>query len=184
MKSLGHGYSFAGAHKQRSTIKPTPAFDDRVRPVLAGWEVFSRDEEPEVLILKGPKDRATGRAREIDYRETANTRRRRNEIHRINVILRNAPLKLLNRGDDDGDGGGGHVSCLLTGDGQPVDPTRRVLRRIFNNGSWHEHRPEKAKGIYAFECSSGSNGSPSATSGKLRRGKSEQSRIRRAMSRN
>ena len=138
IETLGRGYSFAGGHKQRSTIKPTPAFDDRVRPVLSGWEVFSREEEPEVLILKGPKDRKTGRAREIDYRETANTRRRRNEIHRINAVLRDAPLKLLNRGDDDGDGGGGRVSCLITDDGQPVDPTRRAVRRIFNNGSWHE----------------------------------------------
>jgi hypothetical protein len=65
VESLGRGYSFAGGHRQRSTIKPTAAFEDRVRPALVGWETFSREEEPEVLILKGPKDRTTGCRREI-----------------------------------------------------------------------------------------------------------------------
>jgi len=91
VEDLSRGYSFAGGHKQRSTIRPTPAFDDRVRPALTGWESFLREEEPEVLILKRPKDHSTGRATAIDYPETAHTRSKRKDIRRINAILEKAP---------------------------------------------------------------------------------------------
>ena len=128
--SLERGYRFTGGNKRRSTIKPTAAFVTRVRPALPGWESFARAEESEVIILKGPKDRKTGKAEAIDYRETANTRRMRKEVQRINEALRNAPLKLATGHD------GGAV--CFTDDGQPVDPTRRAIRRIFNNGSWYE----------------------------------------------
>lgn len=127
---LTRGYSFSGGDKQSTTIKPTATLVARLRPALADWGAFSRAEEPEVLILKGLKDRKTKRAEMIDYRDTEQTRRRRKEIQRINEVLRNAPLKLL-KGDD------GRAICF-TEEGQPVDPTRRSLRRVFNNGSWYE----------------------------------------------
>jgi hypothetical protein len=132
---LTRGYSFASGHKERSTVSPTPAFDDRVRRALTGWESFLREEEPEVLILKRPKDHSTGRATAIDYPETAHTRSKRKDIRRINAILEKAPLKLVM--GDSGD-------IALTEDGQPIDPTRRAVRRIFNNGNWREGGREMA----------------------------------------
>jgi hypothetical protein len=130
IESMERGYKFAGGNKRLSTIGPTAAFVARVRPVLTGWGSFARAEEPEVLIMKGPKDRKTGRAEPIEYPETLSTRRKRKEVQRINEVLRNARVKLAT-GDD------GRAICF-TDDDQPVDPTRRAVRRIFNNGSWHE----------------------------------------------
>ena len=116
-----------GGDKRQSTIRPTPALQARVLPQCASlnWNSFSRASEPEVLILKGVKDPATGRALAIDYQDTATTRRRRKAVLRINAWLQSAPLRLLT------DGGG-----LTSKDGQPIDPNRRALRRIFNNGDW------------------------------------------------
>jgi hypothetical protein len=88
---LTRGYSFAGGRKQQSTVKATPAFDDRVRPAVIGWGALCRAEGLEVLILKGPKDSKTGIAEIVDYAETAMTRRRRKEVRRINEALRDAP---------------------------------------------------------------------------------------------
>src|ERR1700693_199004 len=89
--SLTRGYRFAGGKKQLSTIKPAAAFADHVPPSLICWEAFDRAEEPEVLILKRPKDDRTGYAESINYHDTAQTRRRRKEVLRINETLRNAP---------------------------------------------------------------------------------------------
>jgi hypothetical protein len=129
--SLTRGYRFAGGKKQLSTIKPAAAFADHVPPSLICWEAFDRAEEPEVLILKRPKDDRTGYAESINYHDTAQTRRRRKEVLRINETLRNAPLRLVT-GDDDAD------AICFTEDGQQIDPTRRSVRRIFNNGSWYQ----------------------------------------------
>jgi hypothetical protein len=128
--SVERGYRFAGGNKRPSVIMPTAAFVARVRPALAGWESFARAVEPEVVVLKGPKDRKTGKAEAIDYRETANTRRMRKEVQRINEALRNAPLRLATGND-------GRAVCF-TDDGQPIDPTRRAVRRIFNNDDWFQ----------------------------------------------
>jgi hypothetical protein len=125
------GYRFAGGGKQRSTIKPTVKFVGHMPPSLIRWESFDRAEEPEVLILKRPKDDRRGNGETVNYRDTAQTRRRRKEVQRINEVLRKAPLKLAN-GDD------GEDAVCLADDGQPIDPTRRSIRRIFNNGSWYE----------------------------------------------
>jgi hypothetical protein len=130
IESVERGYRIAGGNKQRSTIRPTPAFVARVRPALADWESSARADEPEVLILKGAKDRNTGRAEAIDYHDTEQTRRKRKEVQRINEVLRNAPLKVVTGGD-------GKTVCF-TDDGQPIDPKRRAVRRIFNNGNWLE----------------------------------------------
>jgi hypothetical protein len=127
---LTSGYRFAGK-KQLSTIKPAATFAGHVPPSVICCEAFDRAQEPEVLILKRPRDDSNGNGDTINYRDTAQTRRRRREVLRINETLRNAPLKLV-IGDDDGD------AISLTEDGQPVDPTRRTVRRIFNNGSWYE----------------------------------------------
>jgi hypothetical protein len=116
------------AGSQQTTIKPTPSFAAHVPASLGCWESFSREEQPEVLILKGPKNRETGRSEEIEYAETRETRRLRKEVQLINGYLRKAPLRIVGDGSPLG----------AADDGQPIDPSWRAVRRIFNNGSWRD----------------------------------------------
>jgi hypothetical protein len=129
VEGVTHGYRFAsgGDTRHSTTIRPTPALQARVlSQAPISWNSFTRASEPEVLFLKGRKDPATGRAQAIDYQDTATTRRRRKAVLRLNAWLQSAPVTLLI-----GDG------VLLTSeDGWLIDPTRRSLRRIFNNGDW------------------------------------------------
>lgn len=134
IEKVTHGYHFAdrgggGDTRQSTTIRPTPALQARVlSQAPISWNSFSRASEPEVLVLKGRKDPATGRAQAIDYQDTATTRRRRKAVLRLNAWLQSAPVMLLV-----GDGAAG---LLTSEDGWLIDPTRRSLRRIFNNGDW------------------------------------------------
>jgi hypothetical protein len=129
IEGMTHGYRFAdgGDTRQSTTIRPTPALQALApsRTPL-DWNSFSRASEPEVLVLKGRKDSATGRAQAINYQDTATTRRRRKAVLRLNAWLQSAPIMLL---IEDGAG-------LTSEDGWLIDPTRRSLRRIFNNGDW------------------------------------------------
>lgn len=127
---LRRGYRFAADKKQPSSIIPTAAFAALVPPPLICWDAFGRAEEPEVLILKGAKGDDTGISDAIDYPETRETRRMRRDVQRINDWLRKAPLRIE------------RDTCTMSFDdddeGQPIDPTRRSVRRVFNNGSWQE----------------------------------------------
>jgi len=129
IEELRRGYRFTADNKQPSAVKPTDVFTAHVSPSLIRWEALGRAEEPEVLILKGTKSDDTGIADAIDYRETRETRRMRKEVQRINGWLREAPIRIV--GDE------GPIG-VDDDDGQPIDPTRRSVRRIFNNGSWQE----------------------------------------------
>jgi hypothetical protein len=51
------------------------------------------------------------------------------EDQRINSWLRGAPFKIVSNGD---------LVGVEDDDGQPIDPSRRSVRRIFNNGSWQQ----------------------------------------------
>jgi hypothetical protein len=109
---------------QRSTIRPTPALLD-LCPSMEGWQEYRREEEAEVLVLKGPKDEH-GHARAIEYRDTGKTTRWREEMRAINAHLQTAPIMIA--------APPGFLG--LNEDGQPLDPNRRALRRIFNDGRW------------------------------------------------
>ena len=126
---VGRGYRFTADNKQPSVVKPTASFAAHIPPSLIRWEAFGRVEEPEVLILKGTKSDNTGIADAIDYPETRETRRLRKEVERINGWLREAPIRIAS---DEGPIG------VDDDEGQPIDPTRRSVRRIFNNGSWQQ----------------------------------------------
>jgi hypothetical protein len=88
------GYKFKGGDKRQSTINPTAAFSSHVSPSLSSWEAFARADEPEVIILKGRKDRRTGRGEAIDYANTRETQRMRSEVRRINAYLSKAGIRL------------------------------------------------------------------------------------------
>jgi hypothetical protein len=126
---LTRGYRFKGGDKRQSTIKAAAAFTDYVSPSLCSWEAFARAENPEVIILKSRKDRQTGQGAIIEYADTRHTRRMRGEVQRINAYLGKACLRVI--GENNGPIGTGD-------DGEPIDPTRRSVRRIFNNGDWRE----------------------------------------------
>jgi hypothetical protein len=122
---LAPGYGYQGGKSRQSLIRVSRRLKDHL-PSCLGWSELRREDEPEVVVLRGQKDQATGKASEIDYSETTTTRRLRKQVDRINRYLRTAPIFLL------------PDSQAETDDGQPVDPTRRAVRRIFNNGSWDQ----------------------------------------------
>jgi hypothetical protein len=112
---------------QPSLIRPLPAFAEQVPLASLTWEAFIRLPPREVLILKSGKD-DDGNAQPVAYDNTARIRTMRNAVVRLNkrlqamsIILKVAPGEVL-----------------LNHDGLPIDPTRRALRRIFNNGSWYD----------------------------------------------
>jgi hypothetical protein len=126
IEDLSRGFKFAGSAGQQSTIRATARFFSRCSPLALTWADFMRPEEPEVLILKGTKDRSTREAELIDYKDTALTRKRRRQVQTINRHLLSAPVVIACAGPLIG----------VTEDGRPIDLARRTVRRIFNNGSW------------------------------------------------
>jgi hypothetical protein len=127
IEDASRGYRFDGGEARRSTVRPLPALLDHLPATALSWSAFRRAEDPEVLVLHGRKRAGAGRPELIDYPETQMTRRLRKEVQRINAYLRAAPVSLLPG-----------AMTVETDDGQPVDPTRRTVRRIFNNANWDE----------------------------------------------
>jgi hypothetical protein len=120
-----HGYRFPNGDKQQTAIAPTGAFFDRVPPTLCNWDAVDRETDAEVLILKASKDRSADDKTIIDYDDTRQTRVLRREVERINGFLKLAPFRMIADSEPPAD----------DDDGQPIDPSRRTVRRIFNNGS-------------------------------------------------
>jgi hypothetical protein len=122
------GYRFPNGDKQQTAIAPNNAFFDRVPSTLCDWDAIDRETEAEVLILKAAKDHSADDKTIIDYDDTRQTRRLRREVQRINGFLKDAPFRMIAGSEPPAD----------DNDGQPIDPSRRTVRRIFNNGSWLE----------------------------------------------
>ena len=126
IEDVRRGYGFADGPAQRSLVRLRERFFQHIQPALFTCAAFRREEDPEVLILRGNKDPKTGLAEVVEYPETADTRRLRKQVQRINVFLRDAPIILLTD------------HPVWADDGQPIDPLRRTVRRIFNNASWQQ----------------------------------------------
>lgn len=116
------GFRVDSERRQLTTIIPTSAFL-KLLGVDPSWADLRRDAQSEVLVLRGRKDPKTGVALALDYAETAMTRRLRKQVQRLNLYLVAAPLIVLPPSRPDA---------------TPIDPTRRAVRRIFNNGVWTE----------------------------------------------
>jgi hypothetical protein len=127
-EEVTHGRRFPDGSGQLTTIRPTPALRARLRTSTLKLTAFRQEEEPEVLILKPAKDQ-DGRAEPIDYKETDRTARLRREVKRLNAWLRDAPISII---DEE------RATIALDTDGQPIEPYRRNLRRIFNNADWQQ----------------------------------------------
>lgn len=123
---LTRGYSYKGGHSAPSTIGPTDAFLARYAPPDLTWQDLRREADPEVLILKEPREGREGGKRRIEFEDTGRTKKLRRDVERINCFLLRAPIFLLPGPP------GGDLDTL----GQPMDPLRRTVRRVFNDASW------------------------------------------------
>ena len=114
------GYRVSAERRKASTIRALPGLGAHLPLGRLDWSALRSDEDHEVLILKAAK--AKGEPDEyLDYPETAETRKLRGEVRHLNRRLAAAPVAVIGTHDSEG---------------RPVDPSRRTLRRIFNNGSW------------------------------------------------
>jgi hypothetical protein len=116
-----------GNHGQRSVVRLKGRLFEHISPALFDARTIRREMDSEVLVLRGSKLRTTNHAEDIDYPETDLTRRLREEVECINAYLGRASIKLLPGYQE-----------LATEDGQPIDPLRHTVRRIFNNGNWEQ----------------------------------------------
>ena len=124
--NLQKGYKYAGKGGRLSTIAATPRLLESLCAARVDWSSFGREPECEVLVLKATKI-GKGSAEEVDFRETGKTRRLRRAVVRLNGWLAAAPLTITD------------TSALgFSNEGFLIDPTRRTVRRIFNNGKWDE----------------------------------------------
>ncbi|RUW77703.1 MULTISPECIES: hypothetical protein [unclassified Mesorhizobium] len=125
IERVATGYKFEAGAGGLSTVRARPELLSALAVSVNSWEEFTREPPTEVLILKAAKVKGQ-EAVELDYRDTGRTWKLRKEIEVINEYLSSAPIHLA--------GGPGQHDA----DGQPVDPTKRFVRRIFNNGVWTE----------------------------------------------
>lgn len=116
-----------GKHSQPSLIRPLPAFGEQVPVALLTWESFTRLPPREVLILKRGQDQDDD-ALALSYTDTDRTQTMRKEVTRLNKRLLSLPIILKGL---PGEVPKNHL-------GLPIDPTKRTLRRIFNNRSFDE----------------------------------------------
>ncbi|KQP89369.1 hypothetical protein ASF60_19810 [Methylobacterium sp. Leaf113] len=128
VETVTQGFNYRGGASAPSTIQPTSAFNSLFLPSSVTWDGFRREREHEVLIKRAPKAPGAEQGELEEYRDDAHSRGLRHEVECINEWLTAAPFWLL-----PADGGLG-----LTPSGQPYDPTRRTVRRIFGNGRWDQ----------------------------------------------
>lgn len=125
IERVATGYKFGAGTGGLSTIRARPKLLSTLAVSVDGWNGLTREAPAQVLILKAPKVKGEDAA-EMGYRETGRTRKLRKEVETINQWLGSAPFYLCGSPSN------------LDEDGQPIDPTKRSVRRIFNNGVWTE----------------------------------------------
>ena len=121
------GFRFSQRSRQPTTIRSMPRLARHLPLGATEWNAFCREEDPEVILLKSAKGDGE-RAEPIEYRDTRNTKQWRRQMKAINRWLKAAPIAVVNDGR----------AVHLDRDGQPVDPHRRMLVRIFNNKDWEQ----------------------------------------------
>jgi len=121
------GYRFSTTASQPTTICATEKLSRHLPLGMTDWGAFRREEEPEVIVLKPEKDE-DGRANPLDYEDTRNTKRWRREMRAINAWVTAAPITVL--ADE-------ARAIRVDKGGQPIEPYRRSLHRVFNNKNWN-----------------------------------------------
>jgi len=120
------GYRFSKVSKQATTVRPTRAFLKHFNIQYFRSEHLTQREEPEVILLKQSKD-LEGVTKLIDYEDTPEVERLRQEVRTINAYISAADATLLS--SDQGP--------AVNRDRQVVSAHHRALRRVFNNESWN-----------------------------------------------
>jgi len=120
------GYRYSQAASQPTTVRANRVLSRHLPLGATDWNAFRREEETEVIVLKPEKDE-DGRGLPLDYVDTRGTKRWRREVRAINVWLTTAPITII---------GNDHRAIRLDREGQPIEPYRRTLRRVFNNEDW------------------------------------------------
>jgi len=119
-QTIGHRGA-SGKQGTRTTILARPALAEHLPLGALTWRDMTREENAEVLFLRGEKPAKGATAPTLFFDETRDTGKLRREVDRINRRLADADIEVVRENDF-----------------WPVDPTDRRLRRIFNNGSWME----------------------------------------------
>jgi hypothetical protein len=123
------GYRYSKRASQPTTVRPNEAVSHYLPLGSTPWDWFRYEKEPEVIILKKTKDIDNDDASPlINYTDTHRTKQWRQEIKVINTWLTEAPITIVEDAQR---------PLSLDKFGQPVEPYRRPLRRVFNNGSWN-----------------------------------------------
>jgi len=127
VSEITKGFRYSPTAKQPTTIRATPRLSRHLPLGMTDLNAFHREEEPELIILKPEKD-GDGRAPPVDYKDTARTTKWRREMRAINAWLAAAPITVMENN---------YRTIRLDNGGQPIEPYRRTLRRIFNNDDWN-----------------------------------------------
>jgi hypothetical protein len=127
VSEITKGYRYSRTASQPTTVRATQTLTRHLPLGMTGWADFCREQEQELIVLKPAKD-DTGSAHPIDYKDTARTAKWRREVRAINAWLAAAPIAIIENG---------HRTIYLDNGGQPIEPYRRTLRRIFNNDDWN-----------------------------------------------
>ena len=127
IEEITRGYRYSQIASQPTTVCATSTLSRFLPLGMTNRNAFRREEKAEVIVLKPKKDDA-GRAHPLDYEDTRDTKRWRREVRAINAWLTAAPITVI---EDD------RRIIRLDRDGQPVEPYRRSLRRVFNNKDWN-----------------------------------------------
>jgi len=127
VSEVAKGFRFSKTARRPTRIRASSDLSHHLPVGMTDLSGFCREEEPEVIVLKPEKD-GDGRAPPLDYRDTRDTRRWRREMRVINAGLAAAPITII---EED------HRAVRLDRNGQPIEPYRRTLRRVFNNENWN-----------------------------------------------
>lgn len=106
--------------REITTIRPTGKILKAFPPIVTvTHNAFTRIDLPEVIVLKDSDGQF------LDYSDSNDTRRWRDELRKINAYLREASISIV-----------GSPDTLLDENGFTIRSEARELRRIWNNGKW------------------------------------------------
>lgn len=125
MEQLGlieapRGYRVSEDRRALSTIRPLPVLAEYLPLNDISWDDLSDDPSRPLIVLKAPKAKGTGDTY-LPFHETRRSKQMARAVALVNDGLRAAQVDLL---------------ATRTSDGSVIDPSRRALHRIFNDGHW------------------------------------------------
>ena len=142
LRQLGHiehqtGFRAQTTYKQGrwSRMRAHPGLIELMKQAGIKPHMVERADDEEVIILRAPKKKDQRKGDEIDYVDTAETGQMRENMRSINSRLQEHWIDIF-VSDRDLE----HINEELkrNKDSLPFEPSRKRLRRIFNNGSFKQ----------------------------------------------